>query len=139
MINKYIDSNVFIYSLVASLNDDKTIFCRKILFSIIRKEINAFTSFLTWDEVVYNLKKKLGRNLALSHGEKFLYFPNLNFIKVDRQTIILAQKLMNTYEINPRDAIHAATALTVGVKEIISDDKDFDKIKDIKRIGIGKN
>ena len=41
---------------------------------------------------------------------------------------------MKTYEINPRDAIHLATALIFESSEIISSDTDFDNIKEIKRI-----
>ena len=48
--------------------------------------------------------------------------------------LIKAQKLIKFYNIKPRDALHAATALLQGSNEIISDDIDFDKIKEIKRL-----
>ena len=131
---KYVDSNVFIYSLVNPLNDPKTIICRKILFKIANKDIFAATSFLSWDEFVYSIYKNLGMELAILEGNKFIRFLNLNFLKVDEEIILKAQDLISEYKIKPRDAIHAASALINNIDEIISDDQDFDKIKEIKRI-----
>ena len=34
---------------------------------------------------------------------------------------------MKAYDIDYEDALHLATALRVGAKEIVSNDKDFDK------------
>ncbi len=71
-------------------------------------------------------------------GKRFLGLPGLNFIKLDRKIIDKAQDLITNYSINPRDAIHAATAIINNISEIISDDSDFDVIKEIKRIPLEK-
>ncbi len=44
--------------------------------------IVAYTSTLTWDEVVWAVLKLMGRNDALESSRKFLKFPNLRFIDV---------------------------------------------------------
>jgi len=41
---------------------------------------------------------------------------------------------LNSSEISPRDAIHAANMKNNGINKIISADKDFDKFNSIKRI-----
>ena len=138
-MKKYIDSNVFIIPLVESLDNQKYFACKNILKSIINNEFEAVTSLLTWDEVVHVLNKKLGREIGLKHGEKFLRMPNLKFVNVDKSIIFLAQRIMNNYNVKPRDAIHSATAILHGDKKIISDDSDFDKINEIKRIKVGKS
>ena len=48
---------------------------------------------------------------SIELGRKFLEFPNLKLLNIKRSTVLRAQKLMEKYEIKPRDAIHAATAL----------------------------
>ncbi len=136
MKKRYLDTNVFIYPIL--YEDRKSKACGEILFKLIKNQFSGFTSFLTWDEFIYTLKKKKGSKIAIKEGEKFLRMPNLVFFKVDENTIFLAQKIMEKYNINPRDAIHAASALTHNIKKIISDDPDFDKIKEIKRIKIEK-
>ena len=41
---------------------------------------------------------------------------------------------MEKYKIKPRDAIHAAIALENGIETIVSYDRDFDKLEEIKRL-----
>lgn len=134
---KYVDSNVFIYPVVADATTEaKSASSKKILLQIAKGTLDAATCYLTWDETVWVLKKFLGRNLAVTEGKRFLEFPNLKFLKVDGPIISRAQELITKYEIKPRDAIHAACALENGIKEIISSDPDFDDIKELKRMAL---
>ena len=130
----YLDANIFIYSLI---NDDKLgDKSRKILTKIAKRETNGFTSILTWDEVVYVLRKIIGIDKSIDEGNKLLNFPNLIFLDSNKKTIEKAQKIMEKYKIKPRDAIHIATALTNNIDKILSDDKDFDGIREIQREGL---
>jgi len=131
-MKRYIDSNVFIYPVLFA--DDKAKRCRAVLQQIVSREIQAATSVLTWDEFTYIIQRNLGREIAIAEGEKFLHFPNLLLIETNAAILAKAQQLLSEFNIRPRDAIHAATAILQGVTEIISDDPDFDKIKTIRRI-----
>lgn len=132
---KYIDSNVFIYPIVADeKNGSKSTSSKKVLLQIATGKLDAATCYLTWDEMVWVLKKFFGRDVALTGGKRFLEFPNLKFLKVDGLIINHAQELITKYEIKPRDAIHAACALENGIKEIISYDPDFDRVKELRRM-----
>lgn len=125
----YIDTNIFIESI---LRDNKE--CQIILEKIINKEVQGITSILTWDELVFILRKFIGKEIAISEGEKFMRFPNLIFVDAKKEIIQNAQKLIGKYNLQPRDTIHIATAIYAGIKEIISEDRDFDIVKEIKRI-----
>ncbi len=46
--------------------------------------------------------------------------------------------MAETYLLNPRDAIHCASAITKGLNVIVSDGADFDAVKEIKRIAIAR-
>ncbi|MEK6873346.1 MAG: type II toxin-antitoxin system VapC family toxin [Nanoarchaeota archaeon] len=127
----YIDVSIFIQAV---LRDEKS--CRQILSRIVNNEIKVITSVLSWDELVYIIRKFTNKDIAIVEGEKFLRFPNLTFISAKKEVINEAQQLVEKYNLQPRDAIHAATALINGCTEIISDDSDFDKVKGLKRIGI---
>ena len=40
---------------------------------------------------------------------------------------------MEKYNLSPRDSIHVASALNKKAPIIVSDDEDFDQIKEVKR------
>ena len=128
----YLDANIFIYTVTGDSKQSES--CLSIIKKIITGEVEACTSFLTWDEALYALKRELGREKALEESRKFLEIPYLFFINVDGAIITKAQIMAELYHLNPRDAIHAATAILNKCTEIISDDPDFDAVKEIKRL-----
>jgi uncharacterized protein len=130
----YVDSNVFLYPVLYQVEvQPKVKKAKEILFKIESGALSAFTSTLTWDEVVWVVGKVMSRNEGVAQGQKLLGFPNLEFINVDEGVLTQAQTLMSKYKLSPRDSIHAASALGRRIKTVISDDEDFDQIKEIKR------
>ncbi len=132
----YVDANVFVDAVL--YEDKKGEQAKNLLIEIANGKFAAYTSILTWDETVWVVRKFLGKEKAAIEGRKFVEFPNIKFIPVDTIIIIQAQRLMEKYGIRPRDSIHAATAISQGIKEIVSDDQNFDVIKEIRRIPISK-
>ncbi len=131
----YLDSNVFIYPVLYNLESEpKAQKAKNILSSVEAGELEAYTSTLTWDEVVWVVSKTMGRSEAVNVGKKLLGFPNLKFIDVDALVVCSAQRLIEKNKINPRDAIHVACALEKKITDIISDDSELDVIKEIHRI-----
>lgn len=131
----YLDSNVFIYPIIyQAISEPKAKRAKEILLKVETGQLQAYTSTLTWDEVVWVISKTMGRPEAINQGRKLLGFPNLEFIACDSQVINRAQRLMEKNKINPRDAIHISSAFEKKVTEIVSDDSEFDVIKEIRRI-----
>ncbi len=128
----YLDANIFVYSAIN--NGEMGEKSRVLLKKVMKDEIPACTSVLTWDEVVYAIRKKAGAQISIIEGEKLINFSNINWLQADENIIFLSQKLMKIYNLKPRDAIHAATAIVNKCDSIISDDSDFDKMKEIKRV-----
>jgi predicted nucleic acid-binding protein len=130
----YIDSNVFIYAVIYQSEEQrKTKKAKEVLRKIENGELSGYTSTLTWDEVVWVISKVMGRRDGIAHGQRLLGFPNLKFINADENILAQAQKLMDKYKLTPRDSIHVASTLSRKIKQIISDDEDFDQVKEISR------
>ena len=130
---KYVDANVFIYPVIYDETRVKEArLAKEILIKIAKGEIQACTASLTWDELVWVIRKIHGTSVAKDEGRRFLQFP-LKILNVDG-VLGEAQKILERYDLRPRDAIHVACALKNGIKEIVSDDKELDKVKEIKRI-----
>ena len=104
--------------------------------SIAEGEFSAFTSTLTWDEVVWVVRKKLGKSEGTNEGQKLLGFVNLKFISADENILSQAQALMCRYGLKPRDSIHIASAMEKKIKTIISDDAELDQVAEIKRVSL---
>jgi len=131
----YLDSNVFIYPVIYQAESEpKAKKAKELLLRVESGEFEAYTSTLTWDEVVWVTSKTMGRREGIDQGKKLLGFPNLKFITTDDAVLSHAQRLLEKRRINPRDAIHIASALEKKITEIISDDTDLDIIKEIQRI-----
>lgn len=131
----YIDSNVFLYPVL--YNDlEESEASKKILSHIENKDIQAYTSTLTWDEVSYVTERLLGKTDAIEVGKKFINFPFLRFIPVDDEIMRRSQVIREKYHLKPRDSIHLSSAIERNISEIITDDADFDGIKEIKRIPV---
>ncbi len=98
----YLDVNVFFYPvLYESCKLVKT--CKEILVQIASGKLNAYTSWLSWDEFVWVISKTLGRKIAASEGKKFITFPNLKWIGVDENIVLKAQELVEKFWVLSRE------------------------------------
>jgi len=130
----YIDTNIFLNPILYDINKNQEAKKSKnFLEEIITNKKIGLTSVLTWDEFVWIVRKTLGIHIAIEKGKKFLVFPNLRIVKISLTTINRAQDLISNYHIQPRNAIHAASALENKINKIISFDDDFDIINEIER------
>ena len=131
----YIDSNMFIHPVIynpETVSEAKN--SKDFLLKIALGKIEAYTATVTWDEVAWVTRKIFGAEFSIEHSKKFLSFPNLRLLGVKKTTVFRAQELVEKYKIKPRDAIHAAVALENKIATIVSYDRDFDAITEIKRI-----
>ena len=131
----YIDSNVFLYPVLYNgIKESET--AREILSDIEVKNIQAYTSTLTWDEVSYVVERIFGKTDSIEVGKRFLNFPFLRFIPVDDEIIRRSQVIREKYNLKPRDSIHVSCAIERNISKIITNDADFDGIKEITRVPI---
>lgn len=131
----YIDSNIFIFAATDKGKLGQN--CREIIRLINEQKIACAASFLVVDEVIWILKKSVGKNTAIKITKAMLSMP-VKWIAIDKSVII---KMINIYEkttLDPRDAIHISSMKKVGLSVIVSEDDDFDKVDGIERINASK-
>jgi len=129
----YVDSNVFLYASLYGSEVEEALRSREFLLRVAKGEVRASTSVLTWDEVVWVVRKVEGGGASSKIGSLLLRFPNLRILAVKRSTIEMAQELMEKYGLRPRDSIHAASALENGISRVISFDRHFDLVEGLTR------
>ena len=113
----YVDSNVFLYPVIYK-NIHEAEFGRKVISSIERKDIPAYTSTLTWEEISYVVEKLLGRIDAIEIGRKFMNYPGLRFIPVDEDSMRRSQLIREKYNLKLRDSIHLSSAIEKTLREL---------------------
>jgi predicted nucleic acid-binding protein len=126
----YLDSNIFIYAAVDTTETGNK--ARILLQKIQSGKEKATTSALTFDEVFWVLKKQ-SQKQAIEACEALLNFPNLELKPVNGELLSLTLQIIKQYNLDPRDAIHAATAIATKADGIVSTDQHFDKVKELKR------
>src|SRR3989338_4912407 len=123
----YLDSNVFVFASTSEAAIGEK--CAKILDWLAKGRKKAVTSSLTFDELFFKIKKLKGAAAAILFSENFLALPHLALANVDSALIGEALNIIKRHKLAPRDAIHAATARLHNSEVIVSDDKDFAKVK----------
>ena len=125
------DSNIFFYAKILDKKYGKP--CIKVVKAISKGELDAVTSVLTLIEVANALRKYgLGREVrdtidAILSLEMQLY-------ELDEIDVRNAIEISENFKISPYDSVHVAIMKKAGVTQIISADKDFDKVTGIERI-----
>lgn len=127
----YLDSNVFIYACLSL--DEIGERSRRLLRGVELGDVEAASAALSFDELVWAVKKHRTMSEAIIAGEAFVNMPKLAVKPVDEAVIRSAVDLMRRYELDPRDSIHAASALLCQAVAIISTDTHFDKVKELPR------
>lgn len=127
----YLDSNVFIYAAINTKELGEK--ARALLQQIQQGEEMAETSALTFDEVFWAIKK-YSPEVAFEACSALLNFPNLEIVATTRELVLSALQLIKDYNLAPRDAIHAATAISEKADTIVSTDIHFDRIKEVKHV-----
>ena len=128
----YVDSKVFIAPLIYEEAGGAKA-AAGVLKLIEEGQVTAYTSTLTWDEVVWVVRRALGKPDSVQAGQKLLAFPNLKFVPASEEIVRSAQQIVSEHGTAPRDALHLASALSRNLPLVLSDDPDMGVVPPLKR------
>ncbi len=132
----FIDTNIFIYSV--GRDHPLKAKCEKVLQSIRDEKIDGILNTEIIQEILYRYQsiKELPLGIRLAREAILL---SSRILPVTERDLSLALEILQSHpQIETRDAFHAATMMSNGIKEIISTDIHFDLISEIKRIDPGE-
>ncbi|ATZ61507.2 MAG: type II toxin-antitoxin system VapC family toxin [Methanosarcinales archaeon Met12] len=131
----YIDSNIFIFAAIDKEKLGRN--CREIIRLINKQRITCASSFLVIDEVMWILKKNVGKDNAIKITKAILTLP-IKWIELDKSVIIRMVEIYEKTTLEPRDAIHFSSMKETGLSTIVSEDKDFDNVEGLEKISASK-
>lgn len=130
-----IDTSVF---LEIELNQEKKDDAREFLLKILQNKIKAITPDFNIDSTVIIMQNKKAK---LENIKKFLMgivaYEGLTIYEVNLVDRILITKIMEKYKRKYDDALNYFVMKSLGIKEIVSFDRDYDGLPGIKRITPG--
>ena len=133
----YVDTNIFVYAIENHPKYGKS--CAKVLSDIQEKRIEASCSILVLVELM-NVLVKLNRILS-NRGEKKLVISDniaavlsLPIIWIDLEVLVIETASKYDYGINGVDYVHVASMEMNSITQVLSADRELDKVKSIKRI-----
>lgn len=96
---------------------------------------DLYTNLLVLDETLYISKRRYripyDSSLTLM---KNTIVPYSGLIAIDESDIDAMGDYLQRYDLKPSDALHLATMKKVGITHIATEDKEFDRVKETKRI-----
>jgi predicted nucleic acid-binding protein len=131
----FIDTNVLLAYLLEGDKFQKD--AENLLFKIQKGGVKAEGSVMSLLEISYILKKHRKSNNEIAKTmHAILSIENMKFLPITSDLVREAADFTDIYGLNLSDAIILATAMRLSLKEIISEDSDFDKVPIIKRISM---
>ncbi|MCD6461532.1 MAG: type II toxin-antitoxin system VapC family toxin [Thermoplasmata archaeon] len=127
----YVDSNIFVFA--AADNGVLGERCRGIVELINGQKISCASSFLVLDEVLWVLKRLVGKENAIRITRAMASLP-IRWIDVDEQVMIRMMEIYEETGLDPRDSLHVSSMREVGLSVILSEDRDFDGVEGIERM-----
>ncbi len=109
---------------------------RKLLEELFKKLLSEqlFINMLVVDELLYVSRKYgVAYDVTLDFL-KSIILPYTGVVPIDEEDFKPIEKYLVNYNLKPSDAVHLATMEKTGASSIVSEDEDFDKVKEVKRI-----
>lgn len=91
--------------------DPKSTIAIEVLREIESGTVEAFTSFLTWDVVVWAVSKLSGRIKGRKIGWRLIAFQRVRFIPIIEEIVRSDQAPIEGYTVDSRDALHCSAAI----------------------------
>jgi uncharacterized protein len=131
MAKYYVDSNVFFYSKIMDKKYGQS--CSVIVRNIAAHQLQACISSLVVLEVA-NALRKYGRPADVAPEVRAISTLAIETYQIDASDVREAAEIFEEIEINPYDCLHATIMKRYSVNQMISADREFDKVHGIKRV-----
>lgn len=127
----YLDANVFVFAALAA--DELGDAARQILRKL--RGISAKTCCLTMDELAWAVLRREDNAMAVRACRAVLELKDLDIVSVEYGDVWEMARVMENYDLRPRDALHYAVMRRLNEETIITEDIHFKKIG-VKRMSI---
>ncbi len=127
-----IDSNIFLEVILEQERCDK---CKVFLRGVLEGATIAYLSTFSIDSIVLSMMWKKAEKWKIeTFLNSLIGYKGLRFYQIKIKDRLKALKLMQKYSLDYEDAIILQASISTNSEEIVSLDRHFDRVKEIKRI-----
>jgi hypothetical protein len=131
MAKLFLDANLVIYLI--TLTGEERPGVDRFYKSLLGERL--FTNMLVLDETLHVSKRRYAVPYATTMNFlKRAFLPYTEIIPIAEEDLQSTERYLTKYDVKPSDAIHLATMEKLGITSIVSEDKELDTVKGIKRI-----
>ena len=128
----FLDTCVPIYA--AGTEHDYKEPCARIVLAVAEGEIEAITDAEVIQEIAYRFHALRRRPQGLKLAKDFLAVME-RVLPITREDIARSLEFQRAYSfLPPRDAIHVAVMVAAGLEQIITADRHFDRVREVRRV-----
>ena len=128
----FIDTNIPIYA--AGQPHPLREACQRVMRAAAAGHIEVVTDSEVFQEILYRYWRIGERKKGLQIFDSFYQIMAGRIFAVGERDVHRARELAEEYSISLRDLIHLAVMKNNDIEEILTADKDFDRVKGIRRI-----
>ncbi len=132
----FVDAPLLIY--LNTLTDESLRAPYTLFYEGLLSRFKAYTDVLVLDEVLYISHRKYGvpYEASISFIESAV-LPYISVLSLAEHEYQIAVEVLKKHGVRPSDALHVGAMKANGIELIASEDQDFDKIEEIKRLWLG--
>ncbi|ABM80614.1 type II toxin-antitoxin system VapC family toxin [Hyperthermus butylicus] len=129
----FLDTPLLVY-LNTIAEDERRLVYESFYLDILSR-YKLYTDVLVLDELIYVSKRKYGipYSVTLDFIEAIV-LPYVTVIGLGEDEYREAARLIAKLNLKPSDALHVAAMKMNGIRLVISEDKELDKVPDVKRV-----
>ena len=129
----FVDASLLIY--LNTLSDGERRISYEEFYIDLVRDNTLYTDVLVLDELIYVSKRKYGvpYEVTLEFIESIV-LPYVIVLPLGADEYNHARRFMLDFGLKPSDALHLGVMASNGIQAIVTEDTDFDKVKEVKRI-----
>lgn len=132
MARVFLDANIFLYAVGAESPHKEP--CRQVLLAVGQGALDAVTSSEVLQEVLHVRSRRVGLKDGVQAARAAAAIV-AEILPVTGDDVLSACRLLERRPpLTARDALHVAVMKANHIQTLVSVDKDFDALKDIKRV-----
>ena len=131
----FIDAPLLIYLNTLTNSMYRTLY-ENFYIEILTK-YKPYTDVLVLDELIYISKKKY--NIPYDVPIRFIemnILPYTTVLDLGEEEYMKATEIITKYDLKPSDALHIGVMMNNDITLIVSEDREFDRIPEVKRLWI---